>query len=252
MPKISKILKSLMQADFVVLLKNYKSLILGIVLPLIIILASSLGNAVPKREAMLGGPEFLLALSITIGLLSTSIFGYPVNVAKDRENGIFQRLRVTPAPTWAIMFSRLSMQMLANLIITIVVLIVGQWHFHISLGIGGNILVLLVSILGGTIFLSIGQAIVGLIKSADTINATSRIVFGVLIWIGLLGTSGILGDTVKTISTWSPVGTIITVFLSVMHQAVWNNQTSFALLACFGYIAVFAFLGIKWFQWNAL
>jgi ABC-2 type transport system permease protein len=247
-PKISKILHSLMQADFVVLLKNKRSLILSIVTPLIILLAT---GAHSKAQAILGGASFLIALAITIGLVSTSIFGYPINMSKDRENGVFQRLRVAPAPTWTIMFSRLLMQMLANMVISIVVLIVGQWRFNISFSIGEDILILLVSIIGGAIFLSIGQAIVGLIRSADTINATARIIYAVLILVGLLGMSGVVGNTIKTISLWSPVGTIITVFLGAMHQTTWNSNASYSLLVCFGYILVFSYVGIKWFQWNA-
>jgi ABC-2 type transport system permease protein len=248
MPKISKILSSLMRADFIVLLKNKKSLVLSAVTPLLILLATG-GH--DKAQMALGGPLFLIALSITIGLISTSIFGYPVNMAKDRGNGVFQRLRVAPAPTWAIMFSRLSLQMLANLVIAILVLIIGQWRFDISLGVGENVLILLVSIVGGAMFLSIGQAIVGLIKSADTINATARIVYAGLTLVGLLGMSGVIGDNIKTVSMWSPVGTIITVFLSAMHQTDWNSNSFYSLLACFGYILVFATLGIKYFQWDA-
>ena len=73
------------------------------------------------------------------------------------------------------MTSRLAMQVVANLIIALVVVIVGSRMHHISLSAGQYALVLLVSILGGAVFLSIGQALVGLVKSADTVNAAGRI-----------------------------------------------------------------------------
>ena len=107
--------------------------------------------------------------------MSTSILGYALTVARDREQGVFQRLRVTPAPTWTIMASRLAMQVLANLMIALVVVIVGTRIHHISLSAGKYGLVLLVSILGGAVFLSIGQALVGLVKSADSVNAAGRV-----------------------------------------------------------------------------
>ena len=74
----------------------------------------------------------MIGLAITYGLLSTSLLGYAITIARDREKGVFQRLRVTPAPTWTIMTSRLAMQAIANLIIAIVVVIVGTRIHHIS------------------------------------------------------------------------------------------------------------------------
>lgn len=191
-----------------------------------------------------------MAFSISVGLISVSILGYALNVARDRERGVFQRLRVTPAPTWTIMISRLLIQTLANLVISIVVLIVASVLYHLHLGVIEWLLTLLLSIVGGAVFLSIGQALVGFIKSADTINASGRIIFIALLLLGILGPDGVLGNTFETISKWSPLGTVITVLQSALHQTQWTGHTSLVLLACFGYIIVFSFMGIKWFHWE--
>jgi ABC-2 type transport system permease protein len=113
------------------------------------------------------------------------------------------------------MTSRLAMQGLGNLLITLVVVIVGSRMHHISLSAGNYGLVLAVSILGGAVFLSIGQALVGLLKSADSVNAAGRVL---VIGLILLGTFA---------------------------------RDSLTLLACGGYIVVFAAIGIHWFQWDA-
>ena len=55
--------------------------------------------------------------------------------------GVFQRLRVTPAPTWTIMTSRLAVQVVANLIIAVVVLVIGSAIHHLSLDVGQYALV---------------------------------------------------------------------------------------------------------------
>ena len=51
--------------------------------------------------------------------------GYTNAIARDRDKGVFQRLRVAPLPTWAIMGSRLSVQLLLILCSTIAVFVVG-------------------------------------------------------------------------------------------------------------------------------
>jgi hypothetical protein len=71
-----------------------------------------------------------------------------VDVRRCREKGVFQRLRVTPAPAWACMASRLAMQAVANMIISLVVVIIGTRMHRVSPSIGQYALVLLVSLLG--------------------------------------------------------------------------------------------------------
>src|SRR4051794_41922911 len=75
-------------------------------LPIFVLISTS-GT---KATHNFGGAEFVIGLAIAYGLLSTSLIGYALTVARDREKGVFQRLRVTPAPTWTIMVSRLAMQ----------------------------------------------------------------------------------------------------------------------------------------------
>ena len=90
---------------------------------------STSGN---KATDNFGGAVYIIGLAIAYGLTATSLMGYALTVARDREKGVFQRLRVTPAPTWTIMSSRLAMQSIANLIIALVVVIIGTRIHHIS------------------------------------------------------------------------------------------------------------------------
>jgi ABC-2 type transport system permease protein len=239
-------LKVLMRADMIVLYRNKRATIASILLPLLYLFIFNSEAA----QTRLGGSLFIVAFSITVGLTSVSILGYALTVAKDRERGVFQRLRVTPAPTWVIMTSRLLVQTFANLLIAAVVLIVATPLHHLHLTVLEWILTLLASIIGGIVFLSIGQTLVGLIKSSDTINASGRIIFIVLLLLGLLGPSGILGSTMETISKWTPILTVMTVLQSTLHQTNWTGHTTLDLVASIGYIIFFGFVGIKWFKWE--
>ncbi|MGO9899864.1 MAG: ABC transporter permease [Solirubrobacteraceae bacterium] len=246
-PPLGLVLTSLFRADFVVLLRNRRSLLLSIFLPVFILLVTNSSRATHN----FGGALFIVGLAIAYGLVSASILGYALTIARDRDQGVFQRLRVTPAPTWTIMTSRLAMQGLGNLLITLVVVIVGSRMHHISLSAGNYGLVLAVSILGGAVFLSIGQALVGLLKSADSVNAAGRVLVIGLILLGTFGQSGTLGATWESIARWSPVGAVMTLFAAVLNLSAWDARDSLTLLACGGYIVVFAAIGIHWFQWDA-
>ncbi len=246
-PPLALVLRSLLRADFVVFLKHRRALVISLLLPVFLLLTTS-GS---KATHNFGGSVFIIGLAIAYGLTATSIMGYALTVARDREKGVFQRLRVTPAPTWTIMSSRLAMQSVANLIIALVVVIIGTRIHHISPSVGQYALILLVSILGGAVFLSIGQALVGLVKSAETVQAVARVLFAALIVLGTLGQSGALGSFWGSISRWSPVGTVMTLFAGVLNLSAWDSRDTLSLVAAVGYIVVFAGIGIRWFQWDA-
>ncbi len=52
---------------------------------------------------------------------------------------------------------------------------------------GQYLLILAVAMLAGVVFLSIGQALVGLVTSATTVNAIGRVHYIVLILVGISG-----------------------------------------------------------------
>ncbi len=241
------VLTSLLRADSTVLVKNRRSLVISIALPLLLLVTTNSGRGTSR----LGGALFVIGLCTAYGLAATSILGYALTVARDREKGVFQRLRVTPAPTWAIMGSRLAVQVVANLIIALVVLAAGSAIHNVTFSVGQYVLFLLISILGGAVFLGIGQAMVGLLKSADTVNAGARIVFIALIVLGLFGQSGVLGSTWESISQWTPVGVVMTLFAGVLDLSAWGSRETLSVVACFGYTAFFGAIGIRWFQWEA-
>jgi ABC-2 type transport system permease protein len=241
------IMGSLLRADLAVVIKNRRALMVSIVMPVLVLFATNSG----KATRSFGGSLFIIGLALSYGLVANSIMGYALAVARDREQGVFQRLRVTPAPAWTIMVSRLTMQALSNLAITVVVLIVGTRIHHISLSAGTSGLVLVVSILGSAIFLSIGQALVGLVKSSDSINAVGRLLMIGLILLSSLGQSGALGATWDAVARWSPVGVVMKLFASVFNLSAWNTNDSLTLLTGAGYIVIFAAIGIRWFQWDA-
>ncbi|HWD64665.1 MAG TPA: ABC transporter permease [Solirubrobacteraceae bacterium] len=246
-PPLRIIFASLFRADFLVFLKHRRALVVSLLLPFFLLITTNSSKASSK----FGGAVFIIGLAIAYALAATSIVGYALTLARDREKGVFQRLRVTPAPTWTIMTSRLAMQAVANLILSLFVVILGTRLHHLSPSVGQYLLVLVVSIVAGAVFLSIAQALVGLVRSADTVQAVARLLLAVVILLGTLGQSGALGTAWTDISRWSPVGVTMTLFAGVLDLHAWGSRETLSLVASFGYILVCAGIGIRWFQWEA-
>jgi len=245
-PPLGLAMRSLLRADATVLLRSRVSTVLSLALPVVILVVTSFN----KTASRLGGSYLEIGLAITLGLLASCLLGYSLGLARDREIGVLQRLRVTPAPTWTIMTSRIVVQIVTNLVSSLIVLIIGVILHGIAPTFGQYVIVLAVAVLGAAVFLAIGQALVGLVPSTGAVNAIGRILFILLVLVGLLGGSGVLGDTVKSIAQWTPVGALMTLFGGVLGGFAWSDQDTYLLLACGGYVVVFAFIGIRWFRWQ--
>ena len=245
-PTVSGILRALLEADLTVQLRNGRALLLTFFPPLAVLY----GLSSAKRGARLGGPIVDVALALTLGIALIAILGYTASVARDRELGVFQRLRVTPAPTWTIMVSRLAVQILSMLAMTVVVLIAAALVEKVTLDPAAYLLTLAMVIFCSAVFLGVGQALVGLVKSVDTVNALGRLSFLPLVALGLFGHSDIFGTTFETIARWSPGGVVVTLLAGAMQPAAWSADTGWALPASVLYSIIFAGIGIRWFQWS--
>ena len=245
-PTLSGILRALLEADLTVQLRNGRALLLTFFPPLAVLY----GLSTAKRGAQLGGPIVNVALALTLGIALIAILGYTASVARDRELGVFQRLRVTPAPTWTIMVSRLSVQIVSMLAMSVVVLVAAAVIEKVTLDPAAYLLTLAMVIFCSAVFLGVGQALVGLIKSVDTVNALGRLSFLPLVALGLFGHSDVFGTTFETISRWSPGGAVATLLSGAMHPVAWTADTWWALVASVLYSIIFAGIGIRWFQWS--
>jgi ABC-2 type transport system permease protein len=144
MPELPLMMSSLLRADLTAAVRNRRSLLAPILMALILLLAT--------RSARVGqhygGHGALVALVTTFALMGTSILGYALIMGRDRETGVLRRLRVTPAPGWAIIASRMAAQGIAGLVLALVMVVVGGRIDGLSLSLAQYGMVLVYSVLG--------------------------------------------------------------------------------------------------------
>ncbi len=242
----SIVLRSLLRADFTTQWRNRRSFILVLIIPVVILL--TLKNAVDTGKIP---PQVAVATCITIGLMAIGLMGYTNTIARDRDKRIFQRLRVAPLPSWSIMASRLSVQIAMIVVLIVIVCLAGFNMLHFTLPPATYALLFLCAVAGGAVYLGMGQVIVGLIRSPETVNSTTRLVYFVFIMSGMIGQSGLLGDVTQEIVQWSPYGTVERIVASSMNISTWNLDSTYALLLTIGYAGIFFFIGIRKFQWDS-
>jgi ABC-2 type transport system permease protein len=227
-------------------LRNGRALIVNFVVPVILLY----GLFANKRGSQLGAPTLRIAIVLMVGMLTLAVAIYSVNIARDRDRGVFQRLRATPAPGWTIMASRLAVQEAAILLLAVVVLIAARVLEGISLSPAAYGLTFVAVLICSACFLGIGQALVGLVKSADAVNAVAPLTLAPVLALGLLGHSTVLGDTLETVARWSPGGVVASLLSGAMQPGSWSSDTWWALLVSLVYSIVFVGIGVRWFRWS--
>jgi ABC-2 type transport system permease protein len=136
------------------------------------------------------------------------------------------------------------------ILLTTIVFVVAHEQLHISLTASSYTLGYITAFIGGALYLGLGQMIAGLLKNAETVSSTTRLVYFVFIMVGMFGDMGVLGEQLKKIIHWSPYGTVKTILAAAMQPGVWNSEATASLVATIVYATLFSFLGIKWFRWN--
>jgi|SRR6478735_4156989 len=244
-PKTSTVMTALLRADLRTQWRNRRAVVLSLIVPVVILYT---WKPLVTNHMITGAAA--LASCTTVGLMAIGLMGYSNSIARDRDKGIFLRLRVAPLPAWTIMASRLFVQLMMILLVTVFVLVAGYSLDNITIPVAGYVLAFIAAIVGAAVYLAIGQVIVGLIKNPEIVNATTRLVYFVFIMTGMLGQFGQFADIVEKCIQWSPYGTVQTILAGAMNPSKWTNTTSQALLVTVGYAIVLFVIGIRKFQWS--
>src|SRR5258708_13606189 len=129
-PSISTVFTSLLRADLMTQWRNRRSSILVILVPVLILISWK-----PLVEKF--GGAFVVSNCITVGLTAIGLMGYSNSMTRDRDNGIFHRLRDAPAPSWSIIISRLIVQLIIIILMAMLLFIVGYKYDNITISSGG-------------------------------------------------------------------------------------------------------------------
>lgn len=235
-------LKALLRADTIVQLHHRPSMLLSVLLPLCFLfnwkhLLSSIG------------PANVLAGCISLGLPSIGLMGYALVVGRDRELGVFQRLRTTPCPAWILMTSRFAVQMILMEVMAMITLLAAVYIDGIHTTAIDAARLLLAVLIVGPLFLSLGQMVVAVCIRSETVNSVTRIVYALVIGIGIAAQTLHQGNQWGDVLRWSPLGVAKSV-ISMAFSASTSRDGSMAILVAGVYTVVFTVIGVRYFRWN--
>jgi len=242
-PSTWQVLRTLLRADSRVQWRQRRALVMSALVPIIFVI--SWRPLIPEI-----GAASVLSICIAIGLPAVGLMGYSQTLARDRERGVFQRLRAAPIATWAIMSSRIIVQLGVIAFMTLVTCAVAYEVDKITIAPLNLIALLIGSIVGGLSFIALGQFVVAFMRSTEAVSSATRLIYFPIAIVGALGQIGLFGALVQKIVTYSPLGTTKTMLAAAMNFSTMDSHVLLAFVITLAYGIVFAAIGIRNFHWS--
>ncbi len=191
--------------------------------------------------------DFLLPGILAMSIMQGGVFGVAFSFVILKKRGILRRLLVTPMQTSDFIFAQVATRLL--LLTTQVFIMVGAGVLFFNLHFVGSLFdMIVVGLLGGTIFLSIGFALSGISKSEDQVAPLANLItLPMLMLSGVFFSRSNLPGFAHFITNYFPLtyladglrriaiegATLADVFPQLIGLAVWSLITLFIAIKAF-------------------
>ena len=220
----------------------------GFAFPLALLVVMGLASDGPDKD--LGGLSLIqtyvpILVAFNLSMLGISVL--PTAMATYRERGVLRRLGTTPVAPWRLLAAQLGVNGVVAVGAVVIVLVVAALAFGVSLP-GQGLGFALAFALTGAALSAFGLCIAAVAPTARTAN-----VIGTLTWFPLMFFAGLwipraaMGDTLRAISDWTPVGAAVAALQDAMAGTFPEPRQ---LLVLVGYAVAGGLLATRLFRWE--
>lgn len=165
--------------------------------------------------------DFLLPGIIAMAIMQMSIFSVAFVFADYKEKGILKRLIATPMRPYEFVIANIITRLLVALAQTAILIAVGVFLLQTQV-LGSYFLILLIAILGGTMFLGLGFVISGIAKTVETVPAIANVIaFPMLFLSGIFFPMDAMPEFLQNIVQFLP----LTYFANALREVMGGGAT---------------------------
>jgi ABC-2 type transport system permease protein len=194
---------------------------------------------------------WLTAGIVVLNVMSSGMLGDSTRLTNLREQGILRRIRVTPLPTW---------QLIAAYVVARLVLVLAQSAAIVATAVlvygatftwDGLVVALPLVVVGGLVFLAIGQLISAVAPTSGAAGAIGQVIYFPLMFVSnLFVPLEQLPRWLANITQWTPATMLVDMVRPALVPipAAQPALLNAAGLALYGLVALT--LAARWFRWE--
>lgn len=212
-------------------------------------------NYFKVKQIAIGGNDlryidYLVPGLVAMSVMQMSIFAVTAVMVAWKERGILKRLLATPIHPSVIIFSQITSRLLTTIMQAGLLILMGLLLFNLH--IVGNIgLVVLLIVMGGLIFLSLGFALSGIAKTQNAVAALAQLfVFPQMFLSGIFFPRDSFPQWLQTVSDFFPLTFFSEAIRDVMVKGYTLFQISGDLLGMLVWIVIMFILAVWLFRWE--
>ncbi len=127
--------------------------------------------------------DFLIPGIVAMSLMQMSVFSVAFVFTSFKEKGILKRLLATPVKPYQFVTANVVTRLIVSVLQAAILIAVGIFIFHAQV-IGSYWLVLLILLVGATMFLGLGFTISGLANTVETVPALANLIVFPMLFLG--------------------------------------------------------------------
>jgi ABC-2 type transport system permease protein len=194
--------------------------------------------------------DFLLPGILAMSIMQSGVFGVAFGFVILKKRGILRRLLVTPMHTSDFIFAQVSTRLLVLMTQVLIMIGAGVWFFHLHF-IGSILNMMIVGLLGGVVFLSIGFALSGISKSEDQVAPLANIItLPMMMLSGVFFSRSNLPGFAHVITDFFPLTYLADGLRNIAIEGATLAQVFPQLLGLAFWAVVTLFIAIKAFRWE--
>jgi len=194
--------------------------------------------------------DFLLPGILAMSIMQSGVFGVAFGFVILKKRGILRRLLVTPMKTSDFIFAQVATRLL--LLMTQILIMVGAGMLFFQLHFIGSLFdMIIVGVLGGVIFLSIGFALSGISKSEDQVAPLANIItLPMLMLSGIFFSRSNLPGFAHVITNFFPLTYLADGLRSIAIEGATLADVFPQLIGLAVWCVITLFIAIKAFRWE--
>ena len=207
-------------------------------------------DARPVNSRNLRFIEFLLPGIIGMSIMQMSLFSVAFTFVQMKNRGILRRLLATPVRPASFLFAQVATRLMVSLLQTLVLVGVAVIFFDVKV-VGSLGAILVLALIGGTVFISLGFAISGWARSEEVAAPLANLIALPMMFLsGVFFPRDALPGGLSAVADYLPLSFLTDALraVAVDGEVLWSQWGEVAGLAV--WMAVSFYIAVRLFRWE--